>query len=377
VPSVTYIQGRQAFLHRARVAREQEDVESFRHLRNELIQYWYNYLEREERKKNDMNKKMSRMLDSDIYPSHEWEQHSSNTTRRDSNITEASSSKSPVALDATAMAKEGIPMTANPRQLDYQFTGCTMMVIPRTPATLQQHNLQLQMMMRRQQQQQQMIMMQSGPGGMTTTHQFQHAQPHIPGQPLTAQQQAQLQAQQQAQQVAFAQQRQAQQQAFLQHQVQQQRQQQEQQVQTCVTNNDLAFMSDIHPCWQQSMTRQSSTFLAPAQGFSSNPIPPAIKSEYTSHDELYDSPSPAPGNVDDVDVGCFAHVNLSKDWYAEEGPSSQKRRVDSGIEEGVAMDGIVEGEVVEYVGKGKGKMSVDEVEAGVGVGADREVICID
>lgn len=371
MPSVTYIQGRQAFLHRARVAREQEDVESFRHLRNELIQYWYNYLEREERKKNDMNKKMSRMLDSDIYPSHEWEQHSSKTTRRDSTNTEASSSKSPVALDAAAMAKEGIPMTANPRNNDHQFIGCTMMVVPRTPAILQQHNLQLQMMMRRQQPQQQQMMMQSGPGGMTITH---HSQPQIPGQPLTAQQQAQLQAQQQAQQVAFAQQRQAQQQAFLQHQVQQQRQQQ-QQSQTCVTNNDLAFMSDLQPCWQQSMTRQSSVILAPAQGFNSNPVPSTtIKNEYTSHDELYDSPSPAPGNVDDVDVGCFAHVNLSKDWYAEEGPSSKKRRVDSGFEEGVAMDGV-EHEAVEYVGKGKGKMSANE--AGASVEAGREVICID
>jgi hypothetical protein len=72
VPEVTFIQGRHAFLHRARVAREQEDVEAFRHLRNELIQFWYTYLEQEERKKNAMNRKLSHMLDSDVYPSHEW-----------------------------------------------------------------------------------------------------------------------------------------------------------------------------------------------------------------------------------------------------------------------------------------------------------------
>jgi hypothetical protein len=74
VPEVTFIQGRHAFLHRARVAREQEDVEAFRHLRNELIQYWYAYLEQEERKKNAMNKRLSTMLESDVYPSHEWEE---------------------------------------------------------------------------------------------------------------------------------------------------------------------------------------------------------------------------------------------------------------------------------------------------------------
>jgi hypothetical protein len=73
VPGITFIQGRSAFLHRARVAREQENVEAFRHLRNELIQYWYNYLEQEERKKVEMNQRLGRMLDTDVYPSHEWQ----------------------------------------------------------------------------------------------------------------------------------------------------------------------------------------------------------------------------------------------------------------------------------------------------------------
>ena len=44
VPDVTARVGKHAFLHRARVAREKEDVEGFRHLRNELIEYWYAYL---------------------------------------------------------------------------------------------------------------------------------------------------------------------------------------------------------------------------------------------------------------------------------------------------------------------------------------------
>jgi hypothetical protein len=64
VPDVTYRNGKHAFLHRARVAREQEDIEDFRHLRNELIQYWYMYLEQEELKKKDLNARLSRMLDS-------------------------------------------------------------------------------------------------------------------------------------------------------------------------------------------------------------------------------------------------------------------------------------------------------------------------
>lgn len=73
VRDVTYISGRHAFLHRARVARENEDVASFRELRNELIQYWYAYLEREGRKKRGMERKLAGMLEADVYPSHEWD----------------------------------------------------------------------------------------------------------------------------------------------------------------------------------------------------------------------------------------------------------------------------------------------------------------
>jgi hypothetical protein len=105
VPDVTARVGKHAFLHRARVAREMEDVESFRHLRNELIEYWYAYLEREEEKKNALNTQLSRMLDTDVYPSHEDEPLS----RRNSS---GSSSDSPI-LDVDTMVAEGIPMQGN------------------------------------------------------------------------------------------------------------------------------------------------------------------------------------------------------------------------------------------------------------------------
>jgi hypothetical protein len=98
--------GRRAFLHRARVAREHEDVESFRHIRNELIEYWYAYIEQEDRKKENMNRKMSRMLETDTYPSHEAYIKSGGG----SSISEP---QSPITLDAQKMAAEGIPMQGN------------------------------------------------------------------------------------------------------------------------------------------------------------------------------------------------------------------------------------------------------------------------
>lgn len=68
-PTVMQKTGRKAFLHRARVAREKEDVVAFRELRNELIEYWYSYWELEEQKKADIERKLSKMLDVDVYPS--------------------------------------------------------------------------------------------------------------------------------------------------------------------------------------------------------------------------------------------------------------------------------------------------------------------
>ncbi|KAF2704001.1 hypothetical protein K504DRAFT_168855 [Pleomassaria siparia CBS 279.74] len=84
VPDVAHRRGKKAFLHRARVARENENVESFRHLRNELIEYWYLYLEQEEQRKKHMNLHMSQMLDSDTYPTHEPESTSPSSERSDS-----------------------------------------------------------------------------------------------------------------------------------------------------------------------------------------------------------------------------------------------------------------------------------------------------
>lgn len=120
VPDITYRNGRHAFLHRARVAREQEDIESFRDLRNELIEYWYTYIDQEERKKADMNKRLSRMLDTDIYPSHEREEPD-RCARRKSSVTQAGV-QSPVLLNVATMAKEGIPMTGNVLQTPMPFT---------------------------------------------------------------------------------------------------------------------------------------------------------------------------------------------------------------------------------------------------------------
>lgn len=69
VKLVAFRPGRQAFLHQARVAREQEDVEAFRKLQHDLIQHWYKYIEDSDKVRIDMNARMSRMLDTDTYPS--------------------------------------------------------------------------------------------------------------------------------------------------------------------------------------------------------------------------------------------------------------------------------------------------------------------
>ncbi|KAF2131863.1 hypothetical protein P153DRAFT_285407 [Dothidotthia symphoricarpi CBS 119687] len=108
---VTRKSGRNSFLHRARVAREQEDVDAFRLLRNELIQYWHAYVEQEERKKNDMNMRLNRMLGADIYPSHEWDD--TRSRRSSAATTQTSTAHSPVLMSVETMTKEGIPMTGN------------------------------------------------------------------------------------------------------------------------------------------------------------------------------------------------------------------------------------------------------------------------
>jgi hypothetical protein len=84
-------------------------------------------------------------------------------------------------------------------------------------------------------------------------------------------------------------------------------------------------------------------------------------------------------SVSSVNVGCFAHGNLSADWYAEPGPSTKKRRVDSGFSEMMVVDeepvpvpvpvpDFMNTVKVIYAGKGKEKM---------GTGMKVEVISID
>ncbi|CAI6337803.1 unnamed protein product [Periconia digitata] len=68
IPAVTHKTGRLAFLHRARVAREQEDVEAFRLLQAELINYWYTYQENERQIKAKLEQKLCKLLDVDVYP---------------------------------------------------------------------------------------------------------------------------------------------------------------------------------------------------------------------------------------------------------------------------------------------------------------------
>jgi hypothetical protein len=109
VPDVTFRSGKHTFLHQARVAREQEDVIAFRGIRNELIHYWEAYKADEERKKREMNKRLGKLLESDMYPSHEWEDMSSARPQSPSGQT----AQSPVLLDSDKMAQEGIPMTGN------------------------------------------------------------------------------------------------------------------------------------------------------------------------------------------------------------------------------------------------------------------------
>ena len=110
VPDVTFKTGRHTFLHRARVAREQEDVIAFRAIRAELLRYWHTYLENEKRKKRTMQTRIVRFLESDTYPSHIWEEQ--DATQQDEPLP-GSSSQSPVVLDSETIAREGIPMTGN------------------------------------------------------------------------------------------------------------------------------------------------------------------------------------------------------------------------------------------------------------------------
>ncbi|XP_014551072.1 hypothetical protein COCVIDRAFT_44101, partial [Bipolaris victoriae FI3] len=110
VPDITLKSGRHTFLHRARVAREQEDVIAFRAIRAELLDYWTKHLDDQERKKRTMETRIAKFLESDTYPSHVWEEpipaHSPDPLP-------TQILRSPVALDTEIMARDGIPMTGN------------------------------------------------------------------------------------------------------------------------------------------------------------------------------------------------------------------------------------------------------------------------
>ncbi|KAF2643171.1 hypothetical protein P280DRAFT_245194 [Massarina eburnea CBS 473.64] len=118
IPDVTARIGKHAFLHRARVAREQEDIDRFRLLRDELIEYWYAYLEQEEMKREDINRRLSKMLDVDVYPSTADELfHRPRQSPKSGPSSARSSVESPLVLDMDTMSKEGIPVHGNVESL--------------------------------------------------------------------------------------------------------------------------------------------------------------------------------------------------------------------------------------------------------------------
>lgn len=80
VPALLQQRGRNELLHRARVAREHEDIVGFRAVRADLMQHWYQYLERQENERNLMNAALSRMFDTDTYP--QDHQHAPSTELR-------------------------------------------------------------------------------------------------------------------------------------------------------------------------------------------------------------------------------------------------------------------------------------------------------
>lgn len=110
VPDITLKTGRNTFLHRARVAREQEDVLAFRAIRKELLEYWDRYLDIQEQKKHAMEARITKFLQSDVYPSHIWEDTSAT---QEESLLIPQEPQPPVGLDSDVIARDGIPMTGN------------------------------------------------------------------------------------------------------------------------------------------------------------------------------------------------------------------------------------------------------------------------
>ncbi|KAL5117725.1 hypothetical protein ACEQ8H_004335 [Pleosporales sp. CAS-2024a] len=101
MPDMAFVPGRRAFLHRARVARETENVEQFRRLRNDVIGHWCAYLEREEARKRTMERRLSKMLDVDVYPGPECDD-----ARNEQVVLQLLRSKRVAALAAAATAAD-------------------------------------------------------------------------------------------------------------------------------------------------------------------------------------------------------------------------------------------------------------------------------
>ena len=155
--------GKHAFLHRARVAREDENVEAFRDVRNELIMYWEQYLKLEEDKRTKMNKKMCDMLDVDSYPSAEDE-----SPRERTSSPEAPGS--PDYLEILKCSEEGLGMNEhNTQLLQQQMRQQRLALLPQhtllqlqqsmvlSPQLQQQIKLQHQLQAQLQAQRQQVI----------------------------------------------------------------------------------------------------------------------------------------------------------------------------------------------------------------------------
>lgn len=105
VPDIMYRSGKHTFLHRARVAREQEDVIAFREIQKELVHYWTAYLINEEDRKSKINKTLGSLLDSDKYPSHVWEE----TSTKHPKFLAGNSAQSPILLDSDRVARDSMP----------------------------------------------------------------------------------------------------------------------------------------------------------------------------------------------------------------------------------------------------------------------------
>lgn len=66
-------QQRQCFLHRARVAREKEDIDMFRAVEAELMACWRHQLRLRELERQEVERALRRVVDADVYPGREGE----------------------------------------------------------------------------------------------------------------------------------------------------------------------------------------------------------------------------------------------------------------------------------------------------------------